>query len=143
MLPIMLALCSNMNNINEKFCCLNVLSGYLPYENRSIWFYLCISEHSEYSIRAHGTVQHCTWYFICADCSIREYQSDCSPLCWHNNIMFSYYALNYAGIFDGGLIVKLRTTIIILPSADICNTVSQYLKHHILSKTKAQYSLLY
>ena len=40
-------------------------------------------------------------YFICIDCSIREYQFDCSPLCWHN--MPAHYALNDAGIFDGGL----------------------------------------
>ena len=26
-----------------------------------------------------------------------------SPLCWHN--MSAYYALNYAGIFDGGLYI--------------------------------------
>ena len=43
--------------------------------------------------------------FICADCSIREYRSNFSPLCWHN--MPAYYALNYASIFDGGLVVNL------------------------------------
>ena len=41
---------------------------------------------------------------MCTDCSIREYRSDFSPLCWHN--MPAYYALNYAGIFDGGLHVR-------------------------------------
>ena len=40
-------------------------------------------------------------YFICVNCSIREYQSDLSPLYWHNR--FTYYALNSAGIFDRGL----------------------------------------
>ena len=39
---------------------------------------------------------------MCTDCSIREYRSDFSPLCWHN--VPAYYALNYAGIFDGGLV---------------------------------------
>ena len=38
---------------------------------------------------------------MCTDCSIREYRYDFSPLCWHN--VLAYYALNYAGIFDGGL----------------------------------------
>ena len=38
---------------------------------------------------------------VCADCSIREYGSDFRPLCWHT--IPAYYALNYAGIFDGGL----------------------------------------
>ena len=38
---------------------------------------------------------------MCTDCSIREYRSDFSTLCWHN--VPAYYALNYAGIFDGGL----------------------------------------
>ena len=36
MLPIMLALCSNMNNIHLKVNCLNVLLEYLRYENRSV-----------------------------------------------------------------------------------------------------------
>ena len=40
--------------------------------------------------------------FMCTDCAIREYRSDFSPLCWHN--VPAYYALNYAGIFDGGLL---------------------------------------
>ena len=47
-------------------------------------------------------IVQCT--FICANCSIGEYRSDFSPLCWHN--MPTYYALNYAGIFDGGLMIS-------------------------------------
>ena len=43
--------------------------------------------------------------FICTDCSIREYRCDFSPLCWHN--MPTNYALNYAGIFDGGLLLTI------------------------------------
>ena len=39
---------------------------------------------------------------MCTDCSITEYRSYFSPLCWHN--VPAYYALNYAGIFDGGLL---------------------------------------
>ena len=46
-----------------------------------------------------------TYVFVCIDCSIREYQSDFSPLCWHN--MPACYALNYAGIFDGGLLASM------------------------------------
>ena len=42
-------------------------------------------------------------YFVYGDCSIREYRSDFSPLCWHS--MPTYYALNYAGMFNGGLVV--------------------------------------
>ena len=38
---------------------------------------------------------------VCTDCSIREYRSDFSPLFYHN--LPAYYALKYAGIFDGGL----------------------------------------
>ena len=35
-LPIMLVLCSNMNNSDVKFYCLNVLLEYLQYENRFV-----------------------------------------------------------------------------------------------------------
>ena len=47
--------------------------------------------------------------FICTDCSIREYRSDFSSLCWH--CMPAYYALNYAGIFNGGLPGNCRTKV--------------------------------
>ena len=40
-------------------------------------------------------------YFICANYSTSKYQSDFSPLRWHN--IPTYYALNYAGIFEGSL----------------------------------------
>ena len=36
------------------------------------------------------------------DCSIREYRSDFNLLCWHN--VSANNALNYASIFDGGLL---------------------------------------
>ena len=46
-------------------------------------------------------------YFICTDCSVREYRFDLLPimlaLCWHN--ISAYYALNYVGIFDGDLVI--------------------------------------
>ena len=44
-------------------------------------------------------------YFISTDCSIREYLSDFSPLCCRN--IPAYYALNYAGILDGGLVITV------------------------------------
>ena len=46
-------------------------------------------------------------YFIFTDCSIREHRSDFSTLCWHNVPV--YYALNYTGIFNGGLTIAIAT----------------------------------
>ena len=83
-----------------KFYCLNVLLEYLRHNDidlfdsmhfSAFWmFYLSVLSH----LRPYRI-------FICTNCSIREYHSDFSPLCWHN--MPTYYALNYAGIFDRGL----------------------------------------
>ena len=38
-LPILLVLCFNINNIDVKFHCLNVLLEYLRYEHRYVLFY--------------------------------------------------------------------------------------------------------
>ena len=59
--------------------------------------------------------------FICANCSIREYKSDFSPSCWHN--MPAYYALNYAGIFDRGLIMS--------QAENILTDLEQFVNHTI------------
>ena len=98
---IMLVLCSNMNNIDVRIllleCSIRVFTirAYVFY---SIYEYKCILNVLLECIELFNTV---LIYFIWADCSIREHRSDFSPLCWHN--VPTYYALNYAGIFDGGL----------------------------------------
>ena len=68
----------------------------------SIYAFHCILNALLGHIKLFNTVQ---MYFIYTDCSVRVYQSDFSPLYWHN--MLIYYALNYAGIFDGCLLCTL------------------------------------
>ena len=67
--------------------------------------YLCILVHSQWRIEPFSTVQ-CILY--AAGCSIREYRSYFSPLCWHN--MPAYYALKYAEILNGSLINRYKAT---------------------------------
>ena len=64
----------------------------------SIYAFQCILNVLLECIELFNTVQ---CIFICT-CSIREHQSDFSPLCWHN--ILAYYAFNYADIFDGGVV---------------------------------------
>ena len=68
----------------------------------SIYAFQCILNVLLKCIEPFNTVQ----CFICTNCSIREYQSDFNPLCWHN--MPTYYAFYYAGIIDGGQAASLQ-----------------------------------
>ena len=64
-----------------------------------MYAFQCILNTLLESIKPFNTVQCnlCTPIY----CSVREYQFDFSPLCWHN--IPAYYVSNYPGIFDEGL----------------------------------------
>ena len=86
--------------------CSNILCSplqggiFVKYATCSNYAFQCILNLLLEHIEQFNTAQ---CIFISTDCSIREYRSDFSPLCWHN--MHAYYALNYVGIFVGGLVI--------------------------------------
>ena len=77
MLPIMLVLYSNMNNNDVKILLLGCSIRVFMIRNRSVYAFECILNVLLERIELVNTVP---CIFICADCSIREYQSDFSPL---------------------------------------------------------------
>ena len=104
MLPIMLVLCSNMNNINVRILLIEcsirafTIRAYVLY---FIYEYKYILNALLECIELFNTVYELIVLLESIDL-------DFSSLCWHN--VPTYYDLNYAGIFDGGLVYSQLCT---------------------------------